>query len=372
MSADLTTHQKDFLNSLYFDISKPAAYTSLSKFYKELIKEGRTDFSLNQVKKWLSSQETHTLHKPVRKTFKRRRVIVQSIDEQWDSDLMVMESTSKDNDGYRYILLCIDTLSKYVWLRPLKNKTGAQMKTAFQDIFSGSRQCLRLRSDKGKEYCCNIMEKYFKEIGINHFVTYNKVQANFAERCNRTIKQRLFKYFTHQQTYRYIDILQDIATNYNATFHRSIKMAPKDVTTENQQIVWENIYGDDITKLGSASAKFSYKVGDLVRLSHTRGVFSRGYNQGWSDEIFIIKARHKTAPSTYSLKDFLGEAILGTVYEAEITKVLESDNPVYRVEKVLKKRRRQGVQEYFVKWDGWDKRYNSWVTSDEMVQLKDQ
>ena len=149
-------------------------------------------------------------------------------------------------------------------------------------------------------------------------------------------------------------------------------MAPKDVTTENQQIVWENIYGDDITKLGSASAKFSYKVGDLVRLSHTRGVFSRGYNQGWSDEIFIIKARHKTAPSTYSLKDFLGEAILGTIYEAEITKVLESDNPVYRVEKVLKKRRRQGAQEYFVKWDGWDKRYNSWVTSDEMVQLKDQ
>ena len=231
-------------------------------------------------------------------------------------------------------------------------------------------EILKNNGDIDKSWTIDDMEKYFKEIGVIHFVTHNNVKSNFAERAIRTIKQRLFKYFTHHQSFRYIDIIQDITTSYNSTYHRTIKMPPNEVTQENQQNVWETTYGGDIFKLNKTSQyKFHYKVGDLVRLSHTRGVFSRGYNQGWSDEIFIIKTRFRTSPPTYSLKDFTEEDILGTVYEQEITRVEQSEDPIYKIEKVIKKRRRRGVSEYYVKWLGWGDKFNSWVNSDEVVDL---
>ena len=365
----LSDEQKDYLNQRYYDISLPAAFTSGEKFHHQLVKEGRADFSKQDIEKWLNHQEAHTVHKPVRKTFKHRRVLVESIDEQWDCDLMVFESSAKFNEGNKYVLLCIDTLSKYVWTRPLKSKTGAETKKAFQSIFSGARKCLRLRSDMGKEFCNTTVEKYFKEVHIKHFVTYNSVKANFAERAIKTIKQRLFKYFTHKQTYRYIDILQDITANYNATYHRSIRMAPQDVTRENQQVVWENIYGHDIFKMTTPPQKVCFKVGDLVRISHTRNAFARGYNQGWSDELFTIKTAHKTSPPTYTLKDYAGETILGRVYEQEVTKVFQKEDAQYKIEKVLKKRRVRGKTEYLVKWLGWNKSFNSWVDSTDIEDL---
>ena len=60
------------------------------------------------------------IHKPIRRHFKRNRVIVGGIDQQWQMDLADMQSMQKCNDGYRYLLVCIDVFSKYAWVVPLK------------------------------------------------------------------------------------------------------------------------------------------------------------------------------------------------------------------------------------------------------------
>ena len=72
----------------------------------------------------MAKQDTYTLHKPVRYCFKRNRVIVAGIDDEWEADLVIMDSLSKNNNGYKYILTVIDVLSKYAWVEPLKTKTG--------------------------------------------------------------------------------------------------------------------------------------------------------------------------------------------------------------------------------------------------------
>ena len=72
-------------------------------------------------------QDTYTLHKSIRRNFKRNRVIVGGTDQQWQMDLADMQSMQKFNDGYRYLLVCIDVLSKYAWVVPLKNKTGPSL-----------------------------------------------------------------------------------------------------------------------------------------------------------------------------------------------------------------------------------------------------
>ena len=91
--------------------------------------------TLNAVKSWLSGEETYTFHKPPRKKFKRNKVIVRTIDQQWDVDLMDMRKIAKYNDCYHYILLAIDIFSRYVWTVPLRAKSGNEVVCAFTKIF---------------------------------------------------------------------------------------------------------------------------------------------------------------------------------------------------------------------------------------------
>ena len=71
------------------------------------------------------------LHKPIKRTFTRRRVIVNGIDEAWCSDLIEMQKFSRWNAGYRYLLMVLDVFSKYGWIVPLKDKKGETVMNAF-------------------------------------------------------------------------------------------------------------------------------------------------------------------------------------------------------------------------------------------------
>ncbi|KAF0697458.1 Integrase catalytic domain-containing protein, partial [Aphis craccivora] len=62
----------------------------------------------------------------VRKIFPRRSVVTRFIDDLWQADLMDMQSHSRQNYGFKYILVVIDTYSKYVWVEALKNKISKE------------------------------------------------------------------------------------------------------------------------------------------------------------------------------------------------------------------------------------------------------
>ena len=67
------------------------------------------------------------LHKPIRRNFPKRRVIVHNVDDIWCSDLVEMQKLSKWNKGYKYLLMVLDLFSKYGWIVPLKTKTGLEV-----------------------------------------------------------------------------------------------------------------------------------------------------------------------------------------------------------------------------------------------------
>ena len=73
-------------------------------------------------------------YKPVTRKFQRRRVNVNGVDEIWAADLMDMQAFSKDNIGIKYLLTVIDIFSKFVWIVPLKRKTGQEVAHAFSKI----------------------------------------------------------------------------------------------------------------------------------------------------------------------------------------------------------------------------------------------
>ena len=79
------------------------------------------------------------LHKPIRRNFPKRRVIVHNVDDIWCSDLVDMQTLSKWNKGYKYLLMVLDLLSKYGWIVPLKTKTGLEVSKAFESIFKKAK-----------------------------------------------------------------------------------------------------------------------------------------------------------------------------------------------------------------------------------------
>jgi hypothetical protein len=104
------------------------------------------------------------LHKPTRRRFHRHQVVVYGIDDQWQADLVDLGKLASYNKGFKYLLTCIDVLSRYA---------------------------------------------YF-------FTTYNdETKASIVERFNRTLKTKMWKYFTHRETLMYMDILTEMVESYN-------------------------------------------------------------------------------------------------------------------------------------------------------------
>ena len=91
------------------------------------------------------------LHKPKRKNYLRRKIIINHIDEIFAADVVEMQKFSKINKSYRYLLTCIDIFSKYAFVIPLKDKKGITIKNALQKI-SNKRKPKFLRTDNGKDF----------------------------------------------------------------------------------------------------------------------------------------------------------------------------------------------------------------------------
>ena len=99
-------------------------------------------------------------------------------------------------------------------------------------------------------------------------------------------------------------------------------------------------------------------------------MFAKSYLPNYTEEIFTIYERFARQVPVYKLKDDAGEILEGTFYEPELQKIIKNDD-VYRVEKILRKRNRNGVVEYLVKWKGYADKFNSWVSErDNKRQLR--
>lgn len=330
----------------------PGSFGGVNAVYQAL--KGRV--KRKDVKSWLQSNDTYTLHKPVRHKFRRNRVIVGGIDEQFQADLVDLQSLVKFNNGYRFLLTCIDIFSKFAWVIPLKDKSGKSILRAFKAIFK-DRKPQNLQSDKGTEFTNKLVQKYLKEIGVHFFTTNNDTKASVVERFNRTLKTKMWKYFSEFKTRKYINVIDKLVYSYNHTKHRSIKMEPVSVNLDNQKLVWNNLYGD-FTK--DENKTFKFQKGDTVRISKSKLLFEKGYENNWTRELFIISEIIPRNPPVYKLKDLMNEDIKGTFYAEELQKVVDSG--FYPVEKVIRKRKINGKVKYFVKFLGYPEKFNDWVT----------
>ena len=327
--------------NVYYDPSHPAGFGSIDSLRRAV--PGAT---VESTREWLRGEEAYTLHKPARRRFKRDRIVVEGIDDQWAADLLDVQAIADRNDGYKYLLTIVDTLSKKAWVRPLKVKTAAAVAEAFKDVFeTDGRVPRKLRTDKGLEFRGRAVQDLLRQRKVHYFTSNNETKEAVVERFNRTLRSRLWRYFGATNDFRYVEALPQLVKAYNEKKHRSIGVAPNDVTPYNAHEIRKRLYG---SWLRHDKRPSRLAVGDLVRLNKAKDRFEQGYKSSWTDEIFVIHAIVRTGVyPRYRVRDADGEVILGTFQEAELQKVR-------RVPKVVSSRRKSPKDgRVYVTWRGY-------------------
>ena len=154
-----------------------------------------------------------------------------------------VQDVAKENDGMNYLFVVIDVFSKFLWVRPMKKETVRSLIQAVGSILSKKRKPEKPRTDKGTEFVNKSFQQYLKKQRIQFYTAKNEPKADVVERVNRTLKSKLYRYFTGVNSLHYIDVLQDIVDSYNNTYHRSIGWVPATVSLLNVGQVRRKLYG---------------------------------------------------------------------------------------------------------------------------------
>ncbi|XP_060554445.1 uncharacterized protein LOC132715460 [Ruditapes philippinarum] len=213
---------KDHLKTIYFDLHSPISYAGPEKIYKFLKKEGKYKVGIHAIRQWLQNVDAYSLQRPLRYKFKTRKVISQGLDFLWDVDLADISSLAKGNDQIRYLFIAIDVFSRHLWVVQLKNKQHGSILDGFTEILQSGRKPKEVRTDPGSEKKNRWVKAFLDKQGTHHYVTRDMTHANYAERIIRTLKVLIYRYFTHNRTYYYLDILPDLVKNYNSRSHSSL------------------------------------------------------------------------------------------------------------------------------------------------------
>ena len=273
-----------------------------------------------------------------------------------------MQAYSRHNKGYKYLLNVIDVFSKYAWSVPLHSKTGQEVSEGFKSILKDRTPAL-LWVDQGSEFYNQKFKKLLEDHNIKMYHTFNQGKAVVVERFNRTLKGKMFRYFSANNTYNYISVLPQLVEQYNNTKHSSIGMKPVEASKpSNENTVYLNLYPQ--TK-GTKSRKTpKFKLEDKVRISKKKGTFEKGYTPNWTEEVFTISSIQYTDPITYKITDLNNELIEGSFYEPELQK---TEQETYRIEKII--RRDKKNKRVFVKWKGYSDDFNSWIPMSDLQSL---
>lgn len=328
----------------------------------------------------LFQKEELAIFQPAREKFQRRQTLSEKVNRDWQLDLMDISPFKEENDGYRFLLIRIDVLSRQADATPLKKKEAREVVEGLKRLFEEKKPS-RISSDRGTEFKNQIVDDFLHGERVYQYFLNPPMKAALAERFIRTLWGLINRYQQVYRTYRFVDILPLLLENYNEKKHSTLGMAPNEVDETNEDEVYQRL--SEKTRVGKRErrGKAKFKEEDLVRVQLKRSPFQKETRARWSNEIFRIVKRKNTFPWTYQIEDWNGEEVLGSFYEAELQKVKEEPEE-FLVEEILGERWSDGSQrlpsrgrgrnrrkEVLVKWKGWDQKFNQWIPEEDVRDI---
>ena len=170
---------KEILHSLFYDVSKPSAYTSRRNVYRAA-RRLLPSITQADVDQWFEGQLLYTLYKPTHIHFARNKTNVKSIDDQWQVDLSELQSKAKHNDGKTLILTCIDCFSKHAWTGSLQQKTADEIIKAFEKILDSGQKPKQFQSNRGSEFTNKKLQAFLQKHNILFFTTDSNQNGKYC------------------------------------------------------------------------------------------------------------------------------------------------------------------------------------------------
>lgn len=364
----------------YVDPGHPTAFSSPGAVYRYY--EGRVPMST--VVKALESVDAYTKHKETKRPATFNPFYSYQRRTEYQADLVDMSGIKAANSYYAYLLVVIDVFSRKLWVMPLKTKSAASMREALrhwlvdQDSEPGASQRLgrRLYTDRGKEFVARSVVELLKEFNFKHTTSKRGLyKAAVAERVNKTLQVRIYRYLSHTGRLRYVDVLPDIIGAYNNTKHSTLEHAfsPEEADDpENEDRVREihgRRYHDVMQKMKRTRKKRRFKIGDTVRVTLSKGrkvgPEGRAYTPFFSDELFQVVrvGRRMPVPRIYLRSLLTMKPVPGSFYANELSKHVSS---MFKVEKVLGTKTEGGDRLKLVKLKGLHSGFNTWVKEEHI------
>lgn len=258
---------KTQLQKIFYDPT--TGFIGLMQLYTKS-KELGLGLSYKDVKKWYDEQPVNQIYSNPRKVklFNPIRPILPQVGT-FQMDLMDFSRFKFHNKGYTFLLNIIDVHSRYAWSFPLKKKTPNEIEPHLESILKLVKGPISFTFDKGTEFkgkVSKLLKSYNASVNLNdpHAINAHHT-VGMIERFNRTLLGRIKKYMNHNETLTYVDVLDQLVSNYNNTVHSSIKKKPYDVMYRNAiPIVDIDVVND--TK---------FKIGDNVRFLRVRKLFDK-------------------------------------------------------------------------------------------------
>ena len=214
------------------------------------------------------------------------------------------------------------------------------------------------------------MKALAKKYKFHQFHTYDRdIKAGIAERFVCTLKEMIWHYFTWTNTRKCVQdkegqkLLPLLVNAYNHHYHRTLGMSPLQAMKQTENDLFNKLYP------AHSEHPDKIKVGDFVVINTAKSLFDRGVAPKWTREVYKVSdVDVRTPRASYKLHYIEGEDIQGWFVSDQLQKAADPDQQPLYVEKILKRRRINGVDQVFVKLFSWGDKFSSWV---DKKQLKD-
>lgn len=285
------------MNNQIHKIWQQNNYIGFNKLWP-IIKKHKEPIKYKDLQDFYKNNRTLQLHK---KTIINKKnetpFITANINFDWQADLLDMSKYTRNNEGYKWILIVIDIFNRKSWAHALKTKTNTEVNNAFNKIINDNKiYPKRILTDEGGEF-----KGIFNKTLINNDVSHRMVKSTdhnllgVINRFSRTLKEIIFKYFTENKTTKWIDKLQFFINSYNNIPHSGIcNVKPNEGSQYFMTI--RNCFLNKIKH----KPKYNFNIDDIVRIKLKKSIFDKGYERIWSKNTFKIS---KIVGQNYILND---------------------------------------------------------------------
>jgi hypothetical protein len=260
------------INDLFY--SPDTGYISATKLYKKM-KVKDPEITLAYVKDFLNKQHTVQVNKPRTRPKEFSSIVSPSPRNNYQMDILVYDRYEFNH--YKYILVIIDVYSRYVSARAMTTRKSETIMTNIKDIFKEMGIPKNMNCDN--EFNTKIFNSYMNTHNVTVFFSQpDEINKNaIVERWNRTIAETLQKWRIATGKHDWAKVLPKFISNYNNTWHSTIKATPYDVF---------NLKAINTQKLKTVG--ISLNVGDQVRIKLKKSIFAKGDEISYSTTIYTI------------------------------------------------------------------------------------